>query len=94
MQNRILEEIGQFKKAVRDRKGEAFNLKYQLMMSISNVTSSIILGNRYNYDDEQYHEILNNIDTTTKLFDSVGIVGLFPFLCNAGRLVRGKEDFE
>ena len=92
MENRILEELEQLKKAIREKQGETSNLKKQLMMSFCNVISSIVLGKRYNYDDKQYHEILNNVDTTTKLFNYVGIVGVFPFLCKLpGDLFGAKK---
>uniref|UniRef100_A0A8D0DRF2 Cytochrome P450 n=1 Tax=Salvator merianae TaxID=96440 RepID=A0A8D0DRF2_SALMN len=59
IEERILEEAHFLLEALRSTKGEAFDPTYMLSRTVSNVISSIIFGNRFDYEDPEFLSLLN-----------------------------------
>ncbi|XP_070620931.1 cytochrome P450 2A13-like isoform X2 [Erythrolamprus reginae] len=58
IEERILEEDHFLLEALRDTKGAPFDPTYFLSRSVSNVISSIIFGNRFDYEDQEFLSLL------------------------------------
>uniref|UniRef100_A0A8D0CEV6 Cytochrome P450 n=1 Tax=Salvator merianae TaxID=96440 RepID=A0A8D0CEV6_SALMN len=74
IEERILEEAHFLLEALRSTKGEAFDPTYMLSRTVSNVISSIIFGNRFDYEDPEFLSLLNMIlflflSSTSILYD-------------------------
>nr|XP_020642669.1 cytochrome P450 2A6-like [Pogona vitticeps] len=63
VEDQILEEIHFLLEALRNTEGKPFDPTYILSRSVSNVISSIVFGNRFDYQDQEFLSML------TKLLD-------------------------
>ncbi|KYO28720.1 cytochrome P450 2A13-like [Alligator mississippiensis] len=58
IEERILDEAQYLLGVLRDTKGLPFDLTYILSRTVSNVISSIIFGDRFDYEDKEFHSLL------------------------------------
>uniref|UniRef100_H2YS89 Uncharacterized protein n=1 Tax=Ciona savignyi TaxID=51511 RepID=H2YS89_CIOSA len=58
MEDRITEEVAYLNDAIRSHDGKAFDIKSILSNAVSNNISSIVMGRRFEYDDEHSKEIM------------------------------------
>ncbi|XP_070620300.1 cytochrome P450 2A5-like [Erythrolamprus reginae] len=70
IEERILEEAHFLVDALRDTKGAPFDPTYFLSRSVSNVISSIIFGNRFDYEDQEFLALLTGILETFRFSSS------------------------
>uniref|UniRef100_H2Z8V6 Uncharacterized protein n=1 Tax=Ciona savignyi TaxID=51511 RepID=H2Z8V6_CIOSA len=61
MEDRITEEVAYLNDAIRTHDGKAFNIQSILGNAISNNICSIVMGRRFDYDDERFKEIITRL---------------------------------
>ncbi|XP_069129911.1 cytochrome P450 2B5-like [Argopecten irradians] len=78
MENKILEEVSVFLDVIGEHNGEAFALGRVAQISVSNVICSIVFGERYAHDDENFQKLMWMIDNHVKLLSKAIVVTFFP----------------
>ncbi|XP_052032758.1 cytochrome P450 2J3-like [Apodemus sylvaticus] len=67
LEQRIQEEADCLVEAVREEKGQPFDPHFKINSAVSNIICSIAFGERFEYDDSQFHELLRLLDEATCL---------------------------
>nr|XP_033810522.1 cytochrome P450 2F2-like [Geotrypetes seraphini] len=70
IEERIQEEAQFLVKEMKKTKGSFFDPTFYLSRSTSNVISSIVFGNRFEYEDKEFLTLLKLLNQFAKLFDS------------------------
>ncbi|XP_028595489.2 cytochrome P450 2A13-like [Podarcis muralis] len=70
IEERILEEAHFLLESLRETKSAPFDPTYILSRSVSNVISSIIFGNRFEYKDEEFLSLLTTMQETYQFVSS------------------------
>nr|XP_033809445.1 cytochrome P450 2G1-like [Geotrypetes seraphini] len=70
IEERIQEEAQFLVEEMKKTKGSLFDPTFYLSRSISNVISSIVFGNRFDYEDEEFLKLLKLLNEFSRLFDS------------------------
>ncbi|XP_076817174.1 cytochrome P450 2U1-like [Clavelina lepadiformis] len=63
MESRILEEVSYLNDEIRSKDGKAFDISEILHQAVSNNICSIVMGNRFEYDDKTFAELLHALKT-------------------------------
>uniref|UniRef100_H2Z9F5 Cytochrome P450 2U1 n=1 Tax=Ciona savignyi TaxID=51511 RepID=H2Z9F5_CIOSA len=61
MEDRITEEVAYLNDAIRTHDGKAFDIQSILSNAVSNNICSIVMGRRFDYDDERFKEIMGRL---------------------------------
>ncbi|XP_044530712.1 cytochrome P450 2J2-like [Gracilinanus agilis] len=64
---RIQEEATYLTEAIREEKGQPFDPHFQINNAVSNIICSVTFGNRFEYHDSQFRELLKSLDQATVL---------------------------
>uniref|UniRef100_A0A5F8H9B8 Cytochrome P450 2J2-like n=1 Tax=Monodelphis domestica TaxID=13616 RepID=A0A5F8H9B8_MONDO len=64
---RIQEEATYLTEAIREEKGQPFDPHFQINNAVSNIICSVTFGNRFEYHDSQFRELLKTLDQATVL---------------------------
>uniref|UniRef100_F7G8X3 Cytochrome P450 2J2-like n=1 Tax=Monodelphis domestica TaxID=13616 RepID=F7G8X3_MONDO len=64
---RIQEEAIYFIEAIREEKGQPFDPHFQINNAVSNIICSVTFGNRFEYHDSQFRELLKSLDQVSVL---------------------------
>ncbi|XP_028665021.1 cytochrome P450 2B11-like [Erpetoichthys calabaricus] len=80
IEERIQEEISFLVEEIKKTKEMPFNPGFFLKRSVSNIICSIMFGKRYEYNDEEFHKLLDLLNENLRLVDSfwVQMYSLFP----------------
>ncbi|XP_030074509.1 cytochrome P450 2G1-like [Microcaecilia unicolor] len=70
IEERIQEEAQFLVEEMRKTKGSPFDPTFYLSRSVSNIICSIVFGNRFDYEDEEFLKLLKLLNQFSKLFDS------------------------
>ncbi|XP_030074508.1 cytochrome P450 2G1-like [Microcaecilia unicolor] len=70
IEERIQEEAQFLVEELRKTKGSSFDPTFYLSRSVSNVICSIVFGNRFDYEDEEFVKLIKMLNQFSKLFDS------------------------
>ncbi|KAK6169268.1 hypothetical protein SNE40_020349 [Patella caerulea] len=62
LEDKILEEIGYFVEVIGHHNGKAFNMRRLTQASVSNVISSIVYGQRFDYGDPVFKDFVERVD--------------------------------
>ena len=89
-EERIATEAENVFKELSALSGERFNPKHYLMNATSNVICSVIFGDRFEYNDEEFKRILSIMDRRVQLVGSGGITVNIPLLrfLNSGMIQK------
>ncbi|XP_072024663.1 cytochrome P450 2J4-like [Amphiura filiformis] len=78
------EQISEETKALLDelkgRQDEPFDLQYLIVNAVSNVICAVIFGQRYEYTDEDFKELLANLNQQVEIIGSGGLLLFIPFM--------------
>uniref|UniRef100_F7BVU7 Uncharacterized protein n=1 Tax=Monodelphis domestica TaxID=13616 RepID=F7BVU7_MONDO len=64
---RIQEEAMYLTEAIREEKGQPFDPHFQINNAVSNIICSVTFGNRFEYHDSQFRELLKILDEAMML---------------------------
>ncbi|XP_029473970.1 cytochrome P450 2J2 [Rhinatrema bivittatum] len=67
LEERIQEEIRYLIDAIEEEKGQPFDPHYKINISVSNIICSITFGDRFEYHDSQFQELLKLFDESLRL---------------------------
>ncbi|XP_042318055.1 cytochrome P450 2J2-like [Sceloporus undulatus] len=71
LEERIQEESRFLTDAIEEKKGKPFDPHFLINNAVSNVICSITFGNRFDYRDSQFQELLHLIDEAGKMQESI-----------------------
>ncbi|XP_054835406.1 cytochrome P450 2J2 [Eublepharis macularius] len=71
LEERIQEETRYLTDAIEDEKGQPFDPHFQINNAVSNIICSITFGDRYDYHDSKFQELLHLVDEALYLQASV-----------------------
>ena len=77
---RIQDEIAHLLKCIESKDGEPFDPSVILTNSVSNIICSIVFGQRFDYEDQQFHRILKLIEIIFKDFDEYPEIDVIPMV--------------
>ena len=69
-----------FLQEVEKNVNKPYDISYLLHISVSNIICSIVFGNRYEYNDPEFIEQMEEIWEELRLSAISGILNFFPFL--------------
>ncbi|XP_021056413.1 cytochrome P450 2J3-like isoform X3 [Mus pahari] len=67
LEQRIQEEADCLVEAIGEEKGQPFDPHYKIYSAVSNIICSFAFGERFEYEDSQFHELLRLLDEATCL---------------------------
>ncbi|EDL30911.1 cytochrome P450 2J5 isoform 1 [Mus musculus] len=70
LEERIQEETHHLVEAIREEGGQPFNPHLKLINAVSNIICSVTFGERFDYEDCQFQELLQLLDETMHLMGS------------------------
>ncbi|XP_071608580.1 cytochrome P450 2J6-like isoform X4 [Heliangelus exortis] len=79
---RLQEEAGHLVEYLRKTNGKPLDPTMPVVHTVSNVICSVIFGHRFSKDDENFHRLIESIDTITAFGNSVlfFVLEMFPWL--------------
>ncbi|CAG5928473.1 unnamed protein product [Menidia menidia] len=80
-EDKIIEECQHLTDEIKKYKGEAFDTTRLMNYAISNIICSMIFGSRSEYDDAEFSNLVDRLNTTAQLLgsSSMQVYNLFPF---------------
>ncbi|XP_030061953.1 cytochrome P450 2J2 [Microcaecilia unicolor] len=91
LEGRIQEEMRYFLEAVEEQRGQPFDPHYHINKSVANIICSITFGDRFEYHDSRFQELIRLFDETLLLELSVSSQ-LFNAFPNIIRLLPGSHN--
>ncbi|XP_069035463.1 cytochrome P450 2J4-like [Lepisosteus oculatus] len=67
LEHTIVEECRFLNEAMEDEQGRPFDPQFIIHNAVSNIICSVVFGNRYEYTDRRFQELLHLIDVTLKM---------------------------
>uniref|UniRef100_A0A8D1D2G2 Cytochrome P450 2J2 n=1 Tax=Sus scrofa TaxID=9823 RepID=A0A8D1D2G2_PIG len=92
LEERIQEEAQYLIQAVREENGQPFDPHFKINNAVSNIICSITFGERFDYQDDQFQELLRLLDEVTCLPKSVRVQGSSPSVFNEENLICSTLD--
>uniref|UniRef100_A0A8C0RAC4 Cytochrome P450 2J2 n=1 Tax=Canis lupus familiaris TaxID=9615 RepID=A0A8C0RAC4_CANLF len=82
IEERIQEEAHHLIQAIEEENGQPFNPHFKINNAVSNIICSITFGKRFEYQDEQFQELLRLLDEVTCLETSMRcqLYNIFPWI--------------
>uniref|UniRef100_A0A8C5WLP6 unspecific monooxygenase n=1 Tax=Leptobrachium leishanense TaxID=445787 RepID=A0A8C5WLP6_9ANUR len=78
IEERIQEEAHFLTEEFRKTNGQPVDPTYYFSKAVSNVISSVVFGNRFEYEDKEYLRLLNLLNQLFRDFSSVWIYNVYP----------------
>ncbi|XP_069036881.1 cytochrome P450 2K1-like isoform X2 [Lepisosteus oculatus] len=90
-EEKIIEEIQYLTEVFEAHGGKPFDTKEPVICAVSNVISSIMYGNRFDYGDPVFRAMVNRFNHIVKLsgFPAVQLYNIFPSL---GRFLKARKN--
>ncbi|XP_073090119.1 cytochrome P450 2J2 isoform X2 [Manis javanica] len=84
LEERIQEEAQHLIQAIEEEKGQPFNPHFKINNAVSNIICSITFGERFEYQDDQFQELLRLLDEVVYLQPSMWgqLYNIFPWIMN------------
>ncbi|GBN17586.1 Cytochrome P450 2J2 [Araneus ventricosus] len=76
----LVEEINHFQEVLKSFKGQPIDLVAPLTPSMSNNISTLIFGERYDYDDPERKSLDRNLDEVCKIIGQTAVHIFFPWI--------------
>ncbi|KAJ6658670.1 hypothetical protein lerEdw1_019830 [Lerista edwardsae] len=98
IEGRIQEEIEFLLQEFRKMKGSPFDPSFLLRCSVSNILCSLVFGERFQYDDNDFQRWLSLIEDNFRLFNSIWVQlynffpGVLKFLPGIKRVFENVEE--
>ncbi|KAM6219190.1 cytochrome P450 2J2-like [Rhynchocyon petersi] len=82
LEERIQEEAYYLIEAIQEEKGQPFDPQFKITNAVSNIICSITFGERFEYEDVQFQELLKLVDEVTRLEVEMSsiIFNIFPWI--------------
>ncbi|XP_042127366.1 cytochrome P450 2J4 isoform X2 [Peromyscus maniculatus bairdii] len=82
LEQRMQEEAQHLVEAIEEERGQPFNPHFNINNAVSNVICSVTFGERFEYQDSQFQEMLRLLDEATCLETSIGcqLYNIFPWI--------------
>ncbi|XP_050392980.2 cytochrome P450 2B19 isoform X1 [Patella vulgata] len=80
LEDKILEEIGYYVEVIGKHNGKAFNIQRLTQTSVSNVISSIVYGQRFDYGDPVFIDFVERVDENFAVAGSSSLLNFLPVL--------------
>ncbi|XP_057639852.1 cytochrome P450 2J3-like isoform X2 [Chionomys nivalis] len=82
LEQRIQEEAQHLVGVIKEEKGQSFDPHFKINNAVSNIICSITFGERFEYHDSQFQELLRLLDKATNLTSSkmVRLYNIFPWI--------------
>nr|XP_036880294.1 cytochrome P450 2J2 [Manis javanica] len=82
LEERIQEEAQHLIQAIEEEKGQPFNPHFKINNAVSNIICSITFGERFEYQDDQFQELLRLLDEVVYLQPSMWgqLYNIFPWI--------------
>ncbi|BFZ06896.1 hypothetical protein BsWGS_09935 [Bradybaena similaris] len=77
---KIQKEVDCFVDYLRGLKGKPTNIHIMTNISTSNIICSILIGRRFEYDDEQFQDLIHKMNTLATQQESVSAMNFIPWL--------------
>ncbi|XP_074874023.1 cytochrome P450 2A13-like [Carettochelys insculpta] len=90
IEERILEEAHFLLEALRETKGLPFDPTYFLSRTVSNIISSVVFGDRFDYEDKEFHSLLYMI-TESFRFTATAWGQLYEMFSDTMRYLPGPQ---
>ncbi|XP_030646570.1 cytochrome P450 2K1 [Chanos chanos] len=81
-EDKIIEEIQYLKEVFKAFKGKPFDTTQPVNYAVSNIISSIVYGNRFDYNDPQFKAMVNRANENVRINGSVSVqlFNMFPWI--------------
>ena len=76
----VIDELEPFLQHLHASKAEDFDSQYCIQTAVCNIICSISFGQRFDYSDKEFKEILHIFDKNMRINGSTALVNYFPFL--------------
>ena len=80
LQSRVKEEVELFIQEVEKNVNKPFDIRHTLQISVANIICSVVFGKRFEYDDKDFIQQIDDMDEELGLANNVGALNFFPFL--------------
>ncbi|XP_058160793.1 cytochrome P450 2J2-like [Dasypus novemcinctus] len=82
LEERIQEEAHYLIEAIQEEKGQPFDPHFKINNAVSNIICSVTFGERFDYEDGQFQELLKGLDEVTYMQASMlcQLYNLFPWI--------------
>ncbi|XP_032969242.1 cytochrome P450 2J2-like [Rhinolophus ferrumequinum] len=82
LEERIQEETHHLNQTIKEENGQPFNPHFQINSAVSNIICSITFGERFEYQDDQFQEMLRLLDEVIALEMSIfcHLYNMFPWI--------------
>uniref|UniRef100_A0A8C3WVK5 Uncharacterized protein n=1 Tax=Catagonus wagneri TaxID=51154 RepID=A0A8C3WVK5_9CETA len=92
LEERIQEEAQYLIQAIGEENGQPFDPHFKINNAVSNIICSITFGERFDYQDDQFQELLRLLDEVAHLPKSVWVQGNLPSVFNEENLICSTLD--
>ncbi|KAM6217054.1 cytochrome P450 2J2-like [Rhynchocyon petersi] len=84
LEERIQEEAHHLIEAIEEEKGQPFDPHFKINNAVSNIICAVTFGERFEYEDAQFQELLKLLDEVTRLEIGVccSLYNIFPSIMN------------
>ncbi|XP_069449057.1 cytochrome P450 2J2-like isoform X4 [Ovis canadensis] len=84
LEEHIQEEVAYLVQAIGEKNGQPFNPHFKINNAVSNIICSIAFGERFDYQDDQFQELLRLLDEVTYLETTLWcqLYNVFPRIMN------------
>ena len=65
---------------IKEQKGIAFDAKYIVSNSVSNIICSVVFGTRFEYSDPKFKNYMHIMTESMEIVSNSGIISVFPWL--------------
>ncbi|CAG5115331.1 unnamed protein product [Candidula unifasciata] len=77
---KIQEEVGCYMDALADLKGKPTDIRIITNISTSNIICSLLLGQRFDYDDTKFQDLIHKLGTLVEEQEMVSAINFLPWL--------------
>ncbi|XP_014665615.1 PREDICTED: cytochrome P450 2B4-like isoform X1 [Priapulus caudatus] len=80
LEGKIQEEVQALLHEIGEKSDQAFDSKLLMGNAVSNVICNIVFGNRFDYDDAEFREMLERLNISVRNSSVSGLINFMPFL--------------
>ncbi|XP_071816908.1 cytochrome P450 2U1-like isoform X2 [Apostichopus japonicus] len=94
LQERVNEEASYVLEVIERAKGQPINIHFVINNAVSNIICSLSFGERFDYNDENFQNLLKKLHVNVSSISLGGIVHVFPFLMETPIYGYLKKNFQ